>query len=58
MATKVWANITDLLWPVGSVYRCLHDTDNYPTKMFGGSWKVIGQETFSNETFDLWYRYA
>lgn len=45
MANNIWVNITDLLWPVGSVYTCW-DTSNDPTDLttkspanyFGGSW--------------------
>lgn len=58
MAAKVWANITDILWPVGSVYRCLHDTDNTPSLIFGGYWEDIGTETIDGTVYDIWYRYA
>ena len=58
MAAQVWANITDLLWPVGSVYRCLNETTNYPANMFGGYWEEIGTEEVNGETYSIYYRYA
>lgn len=49
---NIWVNITDLLWPVGSVYTChTNSQDNSPTNLFGGTW--VGPITGSTYTDDL-----
>lgn len=37
-ATKVWVNILDILWPVGSLYYCLSGESNNPAAVLGGTW--------------------
>lgn len=36
--TKVWVNILDILWPVGSLYYCLDGEANNPATTLGGTW--------------------
>lgn len=43
--TKIWVNILDILWPVGSLYYCLAGDESSPAVVLGGTWV---QKTGSN----------
>lgn len=36
--TKVWVNILDILWPVGSLYYCIDGEESSPAVTLGGTW--------------------
>lgn len=56
--TKVWVNILDILWPVGSLYYCLDGSANAPGAVLGGTWVqnidptplVVGTTTYVSYT--------
>ena len=58
MTATVWANVTDILWPVGSIYRCESVTANTPAVMFGGFWRALHTEYINGDGYNIWYRYA
>ena len=52
----IWVNITDILWPVGSVYyTTTGTTENSPASLFGGSW--TGPVQVTDSTGASFYRY-
>ena len=57
-ATKVWVNILDILWPVGSLYYCVEDAD--PADVLGGTWvqQVNSTLTVGNWTYVCYTRVA
>ncbi len=64
MANNVWVNITDLLWPVGSIYSCWNFSndptdiaDESPANYFGGSWIgpiANGSTSYNGEIYYQW----
>jgi hypothetical protein len=36
--TRVWVNILDILWPVGSLYYCIDGEESNPAATLGGYW--------------------
>ena len=57
-ATKVWVNILDILWPVGSLYYCLEG--NEPAAVLGGTWVQQTNSTLivGNSTYVCYTRVA
>lgn len=51
MEEKVWVNIVDILWPVGSLYWCLDGAATDPTAVVGGSWIQCPGESLSVGNF-------
>lgn len=59
MVTKVWANILDILWPVGSLYYCLEGDANNPATVLGGVWKQTASTlTVGTTTYICYTRIA
>jgi len=56
---KIWVNILDILWPVGSLYYCLSDTANTPGVVLGGTWIQKSETlTVGTTTYTSWVRIA
>lgn len=57
---KVWVNIIDILWPVGSLYWCVNGNESDPTRILGGFWIQCQDKTITvgNQTFICYRRYA
>lgn len=46
-ATKIWANILDILWPAGSLYYCVDGDASDPGSVLGGMWVQQPGKTFT-----------
>lgn len=56
---KIWVNILDILWPVGSLYYCLQGTANAPGVVLGGTWIQKSETlTVGTATYTSWVRIA
>lgn len=58
--TKVWVNILDILWPVGSLYCCVDGAESSPAVTLGGTWTMLegGQFTVGATTYVYYKRVA
>jgi hypothetical protein len=57
--TKVWVNILDILWPVGSLYYCLDGDANAPSAVLGGTWvQKTSTLQVGTATYVCWTRVA
>lgn len=57
---KVWVNILDILWPVGSLYWCVDGLASDPTEILGGFWIQCAGKTLvvGTQTYICYRRYA
>lgn len=50
---NTWVNVTDMIWPIGSIYICDASVTTTPDTLFGGTWTTVSSSAYLASTIEV-----